>query len=228
MHTLVLLTSSMFLLAPATAAMQAQTAQLAGAGIDPALLAMAKGGDAASQLALADCYEDGKCAPLDADEALVWYRKAAEGGNATAQFIIAWEYYDGSDIDLAPKNHLPKDPIQSAAWFRRVAEHADQIDFGLLEDAPPSAKSYGTLPRAMGGQAGGYFFLGSLFEEGKDLPQDYSQAAFWYRMGAEEVMLMLSLRSARCMSMEKGCHRIIARRWCGCERPQNWVIRMPR
>jgi TPR repeat protein len=150
--------------------------------IDQGLLALAKSGDAASQLTLANCYLNGKCAPLNYDEALVWYRKAAEGGNATAQFIIAWEYYGGSDIGLAPKNHLSKDPTQAAAWFRRAAEHADSIDYALLEDAPPSAMAFGYLR----GEAVGSFFLGDQFEEGKDLPRDYSQAAFWLRRGADK------------------------------------------
>jgi TPR repeat protein len=147
------------------------------------LLAMAKGGDASYQLLLANCYQNGKCAPLDYDEALIWYRKAAEGGNATAQFIIASEYYYGSDIGLTPKSHLPKDPTQAAVWFRKAAEHADLIVFSLLADAPPNAHSW--TSGLIGGEAAAYFFLGSQFEEGKDLPQDYSQAAFWYRRGAD-------------------------------------------
>ena len=158
---------------------QAQTQSAGRIGqADRALLARAKGGDTASQLALANCYENGTCASMNLDQALVWYRKAAEGGNATAQFIIGWEFYDGSGADLAPKNHLPKDPSQSAAWFRRASEHADLIDFALLKDGPPSA-------RAVGGEPDVDFLLGSLFEDGKDLPQDYSQAAFWYRRAAE-------------------------------------------
>lgn len=153
--------------------------------IDRTLLTMAKGGNADSQLVLANCYQNGKCAPLDYDEALVWYRKAAEGANATAQFIIAWEYFDGSDVSLVPKNHLPKDPAQAAVWFGRAAQHADSLDFSLLEDAPPAARAWATLPPRMGGEAGVFFFLGSQFEEGKDLPRDLSQAAFWYRKAAE-------------------------------------------
>lgn len=152
---------------------------------DQKLLAKAGAGDAASQLALANCYESGKCAPLDPDEALVWYQKAAEGGNATAQFIIAWEYHDGGDAEVAPKNHVSKDPQEAAAWFRRAAKHADLIDFKQLEDAPPSARAWGLFPTWMGGEAGVYFLLGSEFEEGKDLPRDYLQAAFWYHRAAD-------------------------------------------
>jgi TPR repeat protein len=163
----------------------AQAARSAG-NVEKGLLAAAKGGDAVSQLLLANCYQNGTCAPFDPDEALGWYRKAAESGNATAQFIIAWEYFDGSDVGLAPKNHIPKDPDQAAVWFRRVAEHADSIDFSLLKDAPPAARAYGTMPSGMGGEGTVDFLLGSLFEEGKEVTRDYSQAVFWYRRGADK------------------------------------------
>lgn len=154
-----------------------------GKQVDQGLMARANAGDAESQLALANCYESGTCAAQDPDEALVWYRKAAEAGNPTAEFVIASEYCYGSDSEVTPKHGLPKDPVQAATWFRKAAEHASAIDLSMLAVAPPNARSFNLIDR-MKGEGAAYFLLGNLFEEGKDLPKDYSQAALWYRRGA--------------------------------------------
>lgn len=158
-------------------------------GIDPKLLGKAEAGDAASQLLLANSYQarfhTGNGAAGDLDEAISWYHKAAENGDATAQFIIAWEYYGGTDPEVAPRNHLPKDYLQAADWFHRAAMHSESIDMAMVRGGPSNAAVYASTDVTMG-RGSEYFFLGSLFDEGGDLPQDYSQAAFWYHKGADQ------------------------------------------
>jgi TPR repeat protein len=158
---------AIFLLPPS---LQAQT-QAQPKGFDPALLARANAGDAKSQLLVASSYESGKGVAQDFVKAFFWFHNAAESGDPTAQFILAWKYYDGSFVS--------KDYLQSAAWFRKASEHADLIDMSVVMDTPSAAADL------LLGKGGEYFLIGGLFEEGKDLPQDYSQAAFWYRKGAE-------------------------------------------
>ena len=53
-------------------------------GIDPALLARAKAGDAKSQLLVGFAYGNDN----HGAEAAGWYQKAAENGYATAQFVL--------------------------------------------------------------------------------------------------------------------------------------------
>jgi hypothetical protein len=146
-------------------------------GVDPNLFAMANAGDAKSQLLIGLAYEKGEGAPFDPSEAVTWLRKAAKNGNPSAQFILAWDYYFGNKIN---KNYT-----EAASWFRKASLNTDLIDLAICSD-------YG-FP----GYPNAYLVLGYLFEEGKDLPQDYSQAALWYRMAAEkgEVSAQVSLGS---------------------------------
>jgi TPR repeat protein len=146
--------------------LQAQT-QAQPKGIDPGLMAKANAGDAKSQLLVGFAYGKGDGVLMDLDQAAEWYRKAAENGNATAQVILGLECLDGLGV--------PKDKGQSDKWFRKAGAQADMIDLVLLRE-------YQYFP-IIGGKM--FFYLGSLYEDGKDLPQDYSQAAFWYREGAK-------------------------------------------
>ena len=50
----------------------------------------ATSGDAAAQCGLGLMYEEGKGVPPDYTQAVVWYRKAAELGNADAQFNLGY------------------------------------------------------------------------------------------------------------------------------------------
>lgn len=82
-------------------------------------------------------------------------------------------------------NGVPKDPSQAAAWFRKASQNAQLIELSLVQEGPIAARSV-AVADALHGKGSIYFFLGALFEEGKDLPQDYEQAVLWYRMGAEQ------------------------------------------
>jgi TPR repeat protein len=128
--------------------------------IDPALLAMAKAGDVRSQLLVGYAYDR----ELNLDEAAAWYRKAAEGGDSTAQFALGWAYLFGY--------FRTEDHVQASVWFRKAAEHTDSIDASKVPTMFFGKNPYGEL--------------GLLYENGKELPQDYSQAAFWYRKGAQQ------------------------------------------
>ena len=63
--------------------------------------------------------------PQDYDEALRWYRKAAEQGDDRAQFELGWAYADGKGV--------PQDFIQAYVWFDLAAAHDDETyaeDYG--------------------------------------------------------------------------------------------------
>ncbi len=104
--------------------------------IDPALLAKANSGDPAAQVQLGDnCLAAGDALPrnplLSAEyynQAIDWYRKAAEQGSIPAEMHLAALYRDGG-------KGFPRDPAQSAEWYRKAAEQGDvtaQATLGLL------------------------------------------------------------------------------------------------
>jgi len=98
------------------------------AGIDPALLARANGGDAAAQVAVGECYAAGKGVTKDLTQAAAWYRKAAEKGDLGGELHLAALYRDGG-------KGFPRDMAQAAAWYRKAAEQGDadaQATLGVL------------------------------------------------------------------------------------------------
>ena len=72
-------------------------------------------------------YEYGEGVPQDQAQAVMWYRKAAEQGEAMAQFNLGRAYRDGKGV--------PKDSKQAAEWFEKAAQqgyaHA-QFDLGEM------------------------------------------------------------------------------------------------
>jgi hypothetical protein len=86
-------------------------------GIDSALLAKATAGDAASEFLVGYAYGSGKSVPLDYAQAAVWFRKAAEQGNADGQTALAVLYDYGHGV--------PQDYTQAIFWDRKAADQGD-------------------------------------------------------------------------------------------------------
>ena len=55
----------------------------------------------------------------DSTEAVKWFRKSAEQGNAGAQFKVGWSYFEGIGVQ--------KDSAEAAKWFRKSAEQGNAI-----------------------------------------------------------------------------------------------------
>ena len=58
-------------------------------------------------------YDNGEGVPEDDTEAVTWYRKAAEQGDADAQFNLGRMYADGEGV--------PEDYVRAFAWFDLAA-----------------------------------------------------------------------------------------------------------
>jgi TPR repeat protein len=103
---------------------------------------LAERGNARAQVALALMYEQGHGVPENKDEALRWYRKAADQGHADAQFQMAVRTTPMSEAakwfrKAADQGHaaaqywlallyadgkgVVKDEAQAAEWFRKAA-----------------------------------------------------------------------------------------------------------
>ncbi|CAK0761840.1 conserved hypothetical protein [Gammaproteobacteria bacterium] len=65
-------------------------------------------------------YRDGRGIAQDDQEAVNWYRKAAEQGDADAQFNLGIMYAEGRGVT--------QDKHEAAMWFLKAAEQAEQGD----------------------------------------------------------------------------------------------------
>lgn len=145
-----------------TAAISAQSRS-----IDPTLLAKAKTGDAEAEQRLSVSYSY----LGNQKEACRWGLMAAQNGNAKAQLIRGEMYKSGSTVC-----GLPKDDVQAAIWFRKVA--------GLRQGE--IAKTPVRFRKVLGGTiADAQVALGYAYAYGNGVVQNYMQAAYWYRKAAD-------------------------------------------
>jgi len=119
------------LLALALIPVSAQTS-----AIDPDLLAKANAGDVAAQVQMGDNFRAfGEAVPHNPrlsseyyNQAIAWYRKAADQGSIAGQMHLAALYRDGG-------KGFARDMAQAAEWYRKAAEQGDvtaQASLGVL------------------------------------------------------------------------------------------------
>ena len=128
--------------------------------------------------------------PINRVEAVKWYRRAAERGHAEAQAEIGHAYFLGGGVD--GESNL----AEAIKWFRLAAEQGGrkgQFNLGIFY-----FNGCGNLPRddmkalrlfllaAEQGCAASSSMLATIYEEGRGVPQDYAEAAKWYRRAAEQ------------------------------------------
>ena len=118
-------------------------------------------------------------------QAVYWFRKAAEQGDADAQYALGVLYGDGEDAD--------QDYAQAALWYRKAAEQGDvdaqRLLGGLYRDGDGVSQDYAQatlwLRKATEqGDAKAQWSLGGLYLDSKGVPRDYAEAYFWYGLAA--------------------------------------------
>ena len=123
----------------------------------------------------------------DDQEAVSWFRKAAEQGDVDAQLWLGVMYANGKGV--------PEDDQEAASWYYRAAEqgHAEaQYSLGLRysygrgvpEDGREAVFWY--RKAAEQGHAEAQCSLGVSYADGKGVPEDDGEAVFWYRKAAEQ------------------------------------------
>lgn len=143
--------------------------------------------DVAAQVRLGDRYYKGEDIEQDYEEAVTWFRKAAEQGLAEAQMKLGQCYYNGDGI--------PQDYKEAVKWYMLAAEQEDadaQNDLGscyyygkgVLKNYDEAVKWY--KKAAKQGHAEGQFQLGECCREGIGTGQDHNEAVRWYRKAAEQ------------------------------------------
>ena len=142
----------------------------------------AENGDVNAQAKLGTQYSN---LPTRYAEAVYWNRKAAEKGNAIAQYKLADAYHYGRGI--------PKDNVQGIYWDKLAAEQGvpeaqSNLGFAYLhgyvvpKDNIKAAVWY--RKAADQGDSRAQFELGSLYETGNGVLKDLKQAVYWYQKAA--------------------------------------------
>ena len=125
------------------------------------------------------------------DEAVEWYRKAAEQGNTYAQYNLGNCYYYG--------NGVPQDNTEAAKWYRKAAEQGDadaQYMLGELADDFEDAVEW-YLKAAEQGNADAQYELGVCYRYGNGVPRNISEAVKWYLKAAERGSMMAQYEAGR-------------------------------
>jgi uncharacterized protein len=143
----------------------------------------ARHGDAGAEAAMGVAYEEGIHVAKDMKQAVEWYRRAAEQGNAEVQHHLAALYEAGHNF------------TDAALWYRKAAEQGNapaQCNLGTLyhdgrgveRDLAEAAKWFEVGARQ--GDAQAESNIGYMYNYGEGVRQDYGEAVKWYRLAAEQ------------------------------------------
>jgi hypothetical protein len=152
-------------------------------GIDPALMAKAKAGDANAEYRVAVAYDKLR----NPKESHRWFLTAAKNGNTLSMTIVAIDYELGRNVQ--------QDFTKASEWFLKAAEKGDevaQISLGSLyfggHGVPQdnSQAAFWWHKAADQGAVDAEFDLAHLYDTGQGVPQDFSQAVAWYSKAAEQ------------------------------------------
>ncbi len=116
------------------------------------------------------------------------YKKAAEQGDAEAQYNLGVCYYTGTGIK--------EDKEEAAHWYRKAAENGNAMaqynlgncyytGTGIKEDKEKAVLWY--RKAAEQGNKIAQYSLGFCYKNGTGIKEDKEEAARWYRKAAEQV-----------------------------------------
>ena len=132
-------------------------------------------------------HANGHGVPRDEQQAVVWFRKAAEQGLAGAQHNLGVMYANGQGI--------PKDEQQAVTWYRKAAEqggaraqnHLGAMYYnghGVPKDEQQAVAWY--RKAAEQGDAGAQRILGRKYAFGDGVPKDDQMAYFWLLLASAQ------------------------------------------
>ena len=119
--------------------------------------------------------------PKDDSQAVNWYRKAADAGNASGMGELGTMYQAGHGVE--------EDAWQAMRWYRKAAEAGDTVamrnlgelyerGIGIELDYRQALSWY--MKAAEAGDAMSMVDLGRMYAAGRGVEQDSAQAANWY------------------------------------------------
>ena len=129
------------------------------------------------------CYHRGDGVEKDMEQAIKWYRKAAEKGYAPAQYELGECYYKGEGVE--------KDMWEAFEWYHLAAEngYAGAIYkvgmwFYRSNDFVKAFEWYRSV--AEQGFAHGQYMLGKFYAMGEGVEKDVTEAVKWYQKAAAQ------------------------------------------
>jgi TPR repeat protein len=136
---------------------------------------------------LGNKYENGEGTTNDVDEAVKWYRKAAETGNPDGMVNLGIMYCIGKGFQ--------KDAAEAMKWFHKAADAGNanglsclgvmyQNGEGVKKDAAEAIEWYRKAADA--GSINGMVNLGRMYSDGADVQKDATAAVKWLRRAADE------------------------------------------
>jgi outer membrane biosynthesis protein TonB len=179
---------------PAPATTDTQTSDTSSAQASPIspntpldeLQRRAQNGEIAAQSELGDRYYVGRDG-VAADKALAfsWYKKAADQGDAEAEYRIGFMYNTNTGIQ--------GDKAQAFSWYRRAAdqgnangefETANCYEHGIGTDQDYSQAMFWYQKAAAHGDDYALTCVGRIYEKGEGVDIDTAKAVEWYRKAA--------------------------------------------
>jgi len=148
--------------------------------------------------------------PISAVDVGTFQRRAAEG-DQEAQFQLGACYAIGA--------HVPKDPSEAAAWYRKAAEsgHPEaQFRLGLScytgKGVGPNNENAAAWYRmaALQGHAEAQFWLGLCYESPIGVAKDPLEAASWFRKAAEQGHASAQDKLGFCYQYGRGVNQNLA------------------
>jgi len=142
-------------------------------------------GDANAQLELGHMYEGGIGVEPSSEEATVWYRRAANNGNADAQFNLGV---------ICEDKGTEQSYKEAAEWYMKAIKQGHvkahnyygelfKMGWGVEMSYEKAGEWY--LKAAEMGDVYGQYNLACLYEEGKGVEQSYDEAAKWFTLAAK-------------------------------------------
>lgn len=137
-------------------------------------------------------------------EAVSLFEKAAEQGNAEAQYSLGKCYYNGEGVG--------KDFTKAVSWFAKAAEQGNasaQLMLGACYSSgdgvsQDAAKSFYWYSKAAGqGNASAQLMLGHRYYYGYGVGMDYAKAVYWYGKAAQQGNTEAQTNLGNCYS--EGC-----------------------
>ena len=128
-------------------------------------------------------------------------RKAADQGNAGAQYSLGVMYSNGQGV--------PQDDREAAAWFQKAADqgHASaQWEIGRVHQrqAHYSQALNWFLKAADQRHPGAQYSIGVLYSKGHGVPQNDREAAAWFRIAADQGHAEAQYALSRCYEQGRG------------------------
>jgi len=181
---------NLFIICLMTLMMQANVAE---AQIEEVLKGAEKG-NAMSQVAAGGAYSTGTSgAPLDLKQALYWYQRAADQGDAGGQTFVAMAYEMGKGVNI--------DKQEAIKWYRKVIDHGETPykpsavsgleRLGLQSNGEPwkgpSTGLMTLMKQAEQGDVNSQVVVGMSYQGGVNgVTKDLTEALKWYRMSADK------------------------------------------